>query len=1012
MTAVYGSRKHRAADQLLREIIAAVSDDPSLLAETLRASEAPLLAFTPLRKVLTANAAAEAFFGYDRHALDGVQTDVLLPQRYHQPDAPPQVATPDLTTVELPGRHRDGHEIATVWTFGHAPTSSGPVFILLVRDRAQLEQEYEALEHRGRDLEHRFRAVYENALDGIALLDDSMRVLDVNPAACRILQRSREEILGKAGLELLSPLDRDRSHENVERFLASGTFRDETALVMPDGTTRRVEFGAVANVSPGVHLTIFRDIEDRKRAEEAQAFLDEASRLFSTSLDLDETLGRIVTLALPRIADWAAVDLVSPDGNLRRVAVAHSDPAKRELAERLWLRLSPTLHDLHGVGAVIRTGKPELVEVMDDSEALARLGQQPDLLNLVQSLALQSRMVVPIVAKGETVGALSFASAESKRHFGPTDLGVAEELSRRASYAIESALVVHELRVANATKDIFLQRAEHLQATAMQLVRAYDVAAIARAFEAAQPPSPVGAYGWSLYTRNDDRLEVLAATEGLNAAARNWPVLPLQADTPLSQAARTGEAVWLHDQAEFLERFPSIKGYLPLLQLGGRAAIPLIAGEACVGAMGVIFPSPRIFHDDERAYLTAVANLWGQAIHRARLAEGEREAIRRVLEAETLATRKKDEFLAMLGHELRNPLAPILTATSLIRQRGSVSNRELDILERQSRHLVRLVDDLLDISRITSGKLTLKFSAIDVANVIKQATESTAKLFDDKRLRLSVDTRPALVVDGDAERLVQVVTNLLVNAAKFTPEGRGVYLASFEEAGKAVISVRDEGEGIDAELLPRVFDLFSQGKQGSDRRSGGLGLGLAIARSLVQSHHGHITIESGGRDQGTTVTIRLPLMASRAAGQRLPGPTERLARDARGQRLLIVDDNEDSAQTLSAFLGDLGYDCLVARDAKQALTLATGAPIHAAILDIGLPEIDGYELAESLQARLGNQTPKLIALTGYAQQSDRTRALNAGFAEHMSKPVDITALVTTLQNLLASSSKREPSRGA
>ncbi len=352
----------------------------------------------------------------------------------------------------------------------------------------------------------------------------------------------------------------------------------------------------------------------------------------------------------------------------------------------------------------------------------------------------------------------------------------------------------------------------------------------------------------------------------------------------------------------------------------------------------------------------------------------------------------------MLGHELRNPLAPIVTATSLIRLRGHASERELGILERQSKHLVRLVDDLLDVSRIASGKLTLHTERLEIADVAAQALESASKALEDKQLRVEV-AAPAtgLVVEGDRERLVQVITNVLVNAAKFTPAGRSVKVTASRAGRLVCLEIRDEGEGIEPEALPRIFAPFTQGPQASDRRDGGLGLGLAIARSLVEAHGGSIEAASLGRDRGTTITIRLPL-AEDVLATAAAGATPRAApSEPRRRRLLIVDDNTDAAEMIAGYLGDLGYETHTASDGPEALSIAHGATLDAAILDIGLPGMDGYELAAELRTRLGDRMPRLIALTGYAQASDRDRAMENGFHAHFAKPVDLDQLVAAIE---------------
>jgi PAS domain S-box-containing protein len=993
----------RSPEDVLRAALARVAGAPGRLADILGEHPQPLLAFTATRTILATNADGASFFGYGPRDLDGRPTDQIVPERLRQPDAPPQLATPDLTTVEVPGLRRDGAEVATVWTFGSAPGPDGPIFVMLVRDRAKLDRERAALETRERELERRFRAVYENAPDGITLIDDELRIVDANPAAARILGRSRETLLGRRTAELMPPGDGSTTPESVGAFRSAGAMTGEGTILLPDGTTRRAEFGAVANVSPGLHLSIFRDIEDRKRAEDTQRFLDEAASSLAGSLDYDETLASVARLAVPRLADWAAVDMLEADGALRRVAVAHADAAKVALAHELGRRGQASLRDRTGPGAVVRTGKPQVIERVTDELLVRELGGQPELLRACRDLGLVSAMTVPLSARGRVQGAITFISAESRRRYGPVDLAFAQELAHRAGHAVENALYVRDLRLANESKDLFLRRTAHLQATAMQLVRAESVAAIARAFESEEPTCPVDAHGWAIYMRVGDRLELLGASSNVRDLSRRWTPIPVAAQNPMCDAARTGEAMWLSDVEAYSAQYPDFVRRTRIGIIESRATIPVMAGDACIGVLGVLFERGRSFDSEERAYLTAVANLWGQALHRARLAEAEREASRRALEAETLATRKKDEFLAMLGHELRNPLAPIVTATSLLRVRGHATSRELDILDRQARHLVRLVDDLLDVSRITSGKLALTRGRLCASEVVAQAVESTSPLYEERQIRLHSQVSPKpMIIDGDRDRLVQVVANILVNAAKFTPHGKDVFLsASSDEEGVAIV-VRDEGQGIEPELLPHVFDLFTQGRQSADRSTGGLGLGLAVAGSIARAHDGRIDIASPGAGLGTTVTVRLPIAAPAPAeadgghGLAVPDTAPRAPR----RRVLIVDDNEDSAELLAMFLGEVGYECFVAGSAARALSISREVIPDAALLDIGLPDLNGHDLARALRKALADRTPKLIALTGYAQERDRQLALEAGFVDHLAKPVEMSKLTATLSGLL------------
>jgi PAS domain S-box-containing protein len=844
-----------------------------------------------------------------------------------------------------------------------------------------------------------FATIFEHALDGIILTDDARRVVDANPAACRLLRRTRRELLTLPAAELVPPADAALASEATSVFVPTGSTEGEARMAMPDGSVRRVEYSSVNNAFRGLHLTIFRDIEDRKRAEEAMQFLDVASQVLTSSLDYDQTLAAVARLAVPRISDWATVHLLEPDGSLRCLAAAHVDPKKEELARAVRWRRRRRADDVSGASTAARTGRPVLKETVTDEQLATVMGHDPELLATVRQLGLVSAMHVPLHARGRVFGVLALHSAESCRKFGQADLVVANEIARRASYAIENALVVRELREANAAKECFLRRTEHLQSTATLLVRARTVEEIGRIFVSAGNPPPAGARGGVLYISTATELRLLAITPGLTDASRGWEAVPLSMESPLTDACRARKPVWLIDRREWAAKYPAIGARLS--EASAVATIPLVAGDALMGLYGVSFRERHEFSEDERAFLAAVADLWAQAIHRARLAEAERDAMQRALEAEANAARKKDEFLAVLSHELRNPLAPIMAATSLIRARGAASPRELAVLERQSHHMVRLVDDLLDVARITSGKLSLARRPVDTAEIVAQAVENVAPYFEEKQVRLvRAAAPPGLLVDGDRERLVQVVTNLLMNACKFTPSDKTVYLSTRAERADGVIEVSDEGQGISPQLLPHIFDAFTQGQQASDKRHGGLGLGLAIVRSIVAAHGGTIAANSPGPGRGATFVVRLRrVMDVRASAPGAVGAT--LAAAPARRRVLVVDDNVDSADMVAALLGAVGYDPVVANDSPRALSLVRQNPPDAAILDIGLPEMDGYGLARTISEELGARAPKLIAMTGYTQHNDRARAVAAGFSEYLAKPVDLTKLAATLHRMLA-----------
>ncbi|MDI1483011.1 ATP-binding protein [Polyangium sp. y55x31] len=368
--------------------------------------------------------------------------------------------------------------------------------------------------------------------------------------------------------------------------------------------------------------------------------------------------------------------------------------------------------------------------------------------------------------------------------------------------------------------------------------------------------------------------------------------------------------------------------------------------------------------------------------------------LRRAYEIARDADRRKDEFLALLGHELRNPLSPILTALYLMRLKGRTTGieREREVIERQVQHLVSLVDDLLDVSRIMRGKIQLSTRPMEIARVFSQAIEIASPLFEQKRHELRVDV-PAegLLVDVDETRMAQVLANLLTNAARYTDAGGHIAVAARREGGEVVLSVRDDGSGIPAEMLPVIFDLFVQGARGVDRAGGGLGLGLGLVRSLVKLHGGTVSARSDGLGKGSEFEVRLPALSPRrASSPDLPEPVS--PRLGKVRRVLVVDDNRDAAQMLAEVLTSHGHEVELAHDGPQALVVAASFRPEVGILDIGLPVMDGYELALELRAAYGDRIT-LVAVTGYGQEHDKRRAFEAGFARHYVKPVAADALL-------------------
>jgi signal transduction histidine kinase len=544
--------------------------------------------------------------------------------------------------------------------------------------------------------------------------------------------------------------------------------------------------------------------------DERLALLAMAGDVFARSLDRNETLDAIARTVVPRIADWCRVDLLDDRGELRRAVAHHSDPVRARYGWELVHRLRAAPDTVGSMLWAVETGKSHLAQF--DPPMAYDASRDRDLLTFAAAIGMRAYYVVPLIARGRTLGALAALQAESGRNFTSEDCAMIEELGRRAALALDNARLYAE-----------------------------------------------------------------------------------------AEAAR---------------------------------------------------------HEAERA------------------------------------NRAKDEFLGVLGHELRNPLAPIVMALEVMARSPSDAVAQRRIIERQVTHLTRLVDDLLDVSRITQGKIALRRDRVDLRDVVAKAIELTRPMFERRTRSLVVETAPGCFVEGDEMRLAQVVANLLINAAKFTPDPGAIRLRLTVDDGKARLEVSDEGMGIEPSLIPHVFDLFVQGKQSIDRVTGGLGLGLAIVRTLVEMHGGDVQARSEGTGRGSVFVLRLPLVARGAQSTAAPGATADDARPSRHARILVVDDNRDAATTLATLLDLHGYVVATAGDGREAIAAVPSFEPDVAILDIGLPGMDGYELA--VHVRRMPRPPRLLALTGYGTAHDRERALAAGFDDHLVKPVDPDRLLEAL----------------
>jgi signal transduction histidine kinase/DNA-binding response OmpR family regulator len=437
---------------------------------------------------------------------------------------------------------------------------------------------------------------------------------------------------------------------------------------------------------------------------------------------------------------------------------------------------------------------------------------------------------------------------------------------------------------------------------------------------------------------------------------------------------------------------------LPDFRLGSVMVLPLLARDKALGALTLATAhSGHHYTPADLALAQDLTNRAAIAIDNARLYRDIQQA-----------DRQKNEFLSMLAHELRNPLAPICNGLQILRLRAgdqADQGRVRDIIERQVQQLVRLVDDLLDISRITQGKIRLQTEAVDLATVVSRAIETSHPLIDARRHELTVSLPPQPVrVIADPVRLAQVVGNLLHNAAKYTEEGGRIWLTVEQTGNEVAVSVRDTGVGIPAEMLSSIFDLFTQASCSLDRSQGGLGIGLTLVRRLVEMHGGRVQALSGGPNKGSEFVVHLPVLIEEEIGRVSANGSASPGAKCPRRRILVVDDNQDVAESLALLLRETGQDVQAAYDGPSALATAENYHPEIVFLDIGLPGMDGYEVARRLRAQTGTAHALLVALSGYGQTEDVRRSREVGFDHHLVKPTD----PKTLTGLLASFSPESP----
>ncbi len=808
--------------------------------------------------------------------------------------------------------------------------------------------------------------------------------------------------------------DRERAgREAAEIFASRQRGTSQFRWVARDGRVVWVEARSMVICDDSGHPVGMRgvtlDISERKQKEVNERFLAEASTALASSLDYETTLATLARLAVPQFADWCSVDVANEDGTISRLAVAHIDPEKVAWAHEIQERYPPDPAAPHGVHHVLRTGRPEFYPDIPD-QLLVESARDEEHLEIMRQLGFRSVMLVPLKARDRILGVLTFVNTESSRHYTLEDMALAEGLANRAALTVDNARLYrteqHTRQAAERTSDRLLR----LQAVSTALSQALTPAQVATAV-VEQGLNSLGAHAGTVVLLNDSgtELEIVGTVGFPQDVVDKWQRFPVSQQVPMADAVRGKAPVLVESFAKWSDRYP---GLGPLASITGSQALiafPLIVEGHTIGAMGLSFLQPQSFSEDDRAFMLALAQQCAQALERARLYQTE-QRLRAQAEA---ANRIKDEFLATVSHELRTPLTAIVGWSSMLRTSQldhETTARAIETIERNAKAQTQIIEDLLDVSRIITGKLSLDARSTELDSIIRTALEALSPAAATKGLIIESELDAgAGTVWGDPSRLQQVMWNLLSNAVKFTPRGGKIEARLRRVESHVQISISDTGQGISPEFLPFVFDRFRQADGTSTRVHGGLGLGLAIVRHLVEMHGGVVRAESAGEGLGATFTVELPLMAvqsvnvdSRGLSQSVAGavPID-YASGLEDVRILIVDDEPDARLLLTAIINRCGASVLAVGSAAEALEALRQFKPHILVSDIGMPKEDGYSLMRKVRALTPEEGGRIpaVALTAYAREEDRMRALLSGFQVHVAKPVNPAELIAVIGGL-------------
>jgi len=631
------------------------------------------------------------------------------------------------------------------------------------------------------------------------------------------------------------------------------------------------------------------------------------------------------------------------------------------------------------------------------------------------SIGARAMVIVPLIEEGQ-MAAIFYLHEGQPRHWTDQEVALAEDVARHTREVVRRARVEESLRDEKRVLEM-------VNRTGQALASTLDLETLLQAITDAGTELAGARFGAFFYNAQDERGDEMRLYTLSGAAREDVERLRSPRASAMFRPVFAGEGVVRSSDITRDPRYADLEGggFRTRSYLG----VPVVSRSGAVlGGLFFGHPDTGVFTERTERIVAGVAAQAAVAMDNARLYEVAQKSARErdaLLQSERAArvqaerlSHTKDEFLAMLAHELRNPLAPISSSASLLSMQFKDEPRirqTSTIISRQVRHMSRLIDDLLDVSRVTRGLVKLKLGVVDFRDIVSGALDQARPLLHEKEHAVVMRLPEAPVwVRGDQTRLVQSVANILNNAAKYTQKAGSITLVLAGDAGRMRLTVADNGSGMPPELVPNVFDLFTQGARTLARSQGGLGLGLTLVKRLVELHEGEVGAASAGVGQGSTFTLALPCVVAPLDAGAAPGPApeQEAAPLARPLRLVLVDDNADAVDSLSTLLGVQGYQTAVEYDARSGLRRARAERPDAMLVDIGLPDIDGYQLARQLRAMPETSGTVLVAITGYGQAGDRERAIAAGFAHHLVKPVDMTALARVLDAIGAAAARQDP----